>query len=136
MKGESDGRSSKKMKSMARDFGEWLPSNAAGADTLGRQCEPSERCIRIRNRTPHMRHRAVVVAETFSRLLEVASDQIDERIDRYFGGRVERVEVVDGDGARGIVPAMVAHETMRGLHVRRGDIVDAEDSLVEIRSAW
>src|SRR5258706_9812945 len=59
-----------------------------------------ERIIRPRERPPHMRARTVVVAEPFFRLLEMAADDVLERVDRHLGVRIERVEVVHGDEPR------------------------------------
>src|SRR5687768_2076405 len=48
-----------------------------------------ERPIREHDRSPHVRRRAVIVAEALLRLLEVTTDDVDERLDRHLGIRIE-----------------------------------------------
>src|SRR5919106_6616808 len=69
----------------------------------------SERRVGPRNRPPHVRDRGVVVAEPFFRLLEMTPDDVDERIDRDDGIRIEGVEIVDRHEARLHVPFVLAH---------------------------
>src|SRR5688572_27339431 len=59
-----------------------------------------EGSIREHDRPPHMRHGAIVESQPFLRLLEVASDDVDKRLDRHLGIGVERVEIVHRHQAR------------------------------------
>src|SRR5579862_1391688 len=86
-----------------------------------------ERVVRVRQRTPHVRARTVVVTEAFLRRLEVAADDVLERIDRHLRVRIERVEVVDRDEPRLHVPLVVLQPLVGVLNVLRRLIVLAED---------
>src|SRR5688572_3813185 len=70
-------------------------------------CSALERRIRPRDGPPHVGDGRVVVPEPFLRLLEVAPNDVDKRLDRYDGVRIERIQVVYGDEPRFHVPLVV-----------------------------
>ena len=58
--------------------------------------------------SPHMRHRAIVEAQTFFRLLEMASDNVRKGLPGHLGIRVEGIDIMHGDHARGHVPFVIS----------------------------
>src|SRR5262245_8490220 len=81
-----------------------------GPDGPGR---PSGRVVRVCDRAPHVSGRAVVVTEPFRRLLEVAPDDVDERIERNRHALLERVQVVQRDQPSFHVVRVVPGELVR-----------------------
>src|SRR5262245_10064482 len=61
-----------------------------GARTSSKPCWPQDRA-------PHMRRRAVVEAKAFLRLLEIASDDVDEVVKFDLGVGIERIDIVHAD---------------------------------------
>src|SRR5262245_30662451 len=56
---------------------------------------------------PHMRGRAVVEAQPFLWLLEVAADDVDEVVEVYLRVRIERIDIIERDQSRRHVPLVV-----------------------------
>ena len=79
-----------------------------------------------------MRHRASVVAETFRRTLEVAADDVDERVEAHLLRGVEGVLVVQGDVARFHVPLVGLGFGVRVHDVLVGLVVLAEHPVVHL----
>src|SRR5579859_1036136 len=69
---------------------------------------------------PHVGHRAVVEAQTFCGLAEVAAQDVDEVFQMDLDIRIERVEVVDGDEPAGHIPLVFERGLVVGLDVRLG----------------
>src|SRR6185312_3923031 len=70
------------------------------------------------DRAPHVGDRAVVVAQAFGRLLEVAADDVGELVELDVQVGIERVDVVHRDLPARHVPLVGAHAL-----VVRGDVV-------------
>src|SRR3990172_13417608 len=77
-----------------------------------------ERPVRPDHRPPHVGRRRVVPAEAFRRLLEMAPDDVDERVDGNDGVAVERVEVVHRHQTRMLLPLVVPPPFIRAREVR------------------
>src|SRR5579883_893277 len=67
----------------------------------------SEELRRPDHRPPHVGDRAVVVAETFLRLLEMPADHVGELLELHLLVGVEGVDVADADRAPRHVPLVV-----------------------------
>ena len=78
---------------------------------------------RPHDRPPHMRGRAVVPAEAFLRLAEVAADDVLELIEVDLGVRIEGVDVVHADQPRGLVVLVVPRALVLLDDVRLGLVV-------------
>src|ERR1700740_1491163 len=81
---------------------------------------------RLPERAPHMRARAVVKAEAFFRLAEIAADDVLELLELDMHVGVERVKVMDADHSRRAVPFMRARRLVGPLDMRLGFVVGAE----------
>ena len=82
-----------------------------------------QRLVRPRNRSPHVSDWTAVVSEALFRLLEVASDDVDERIEGNRGLRIESVQVVHRDEARVHVPRMLADHFIGRFDIGRGNVI-------------
>ena len=91
-----------------------------------------QRLVGVRQRAPHVRDRAVVVPEPFLGLLEVAADDVDERIEADDRIGVERVEIVHRNEPRLHVPLVVPEHLVGRLDVRRRHVVDAEEAVIGV----
>src|SRR5207245_4888815 len=68
----------------------------------------SEELGRPDHRPPHVRDRAVVVAEAFLRLAEMPADHVGELVELHLLVGVEGIDVADRDHAPGHVPLVLA----------------------------
>ncbi len=81
---------------------------------------------------PHVRRRRVVEAQAFLRLLEVATDQVDEIVELDLGIGVERIDVVHANEPRRHVVLVVAGALILFDDVGLGLIVVAEELAIEV----
>src|ERR1051325_3451047 len=79
-----------------------------------------------------MRDGTVIVAQAFFGLLEVAPDDLAERINADFSVGIERVIIVDRDQSWGLVPGMLLEHLVVGADVRERNVVLAEETTIEI----
>src|SRR5262249_11651242 len=82
---------------------------------------------------PHVRHRTIVVSETFLRLLEMPAHNIDKRFDADLCVGIEGVKIVDRDLPWINVPLVILEGFVIGLNVRRWNVVHAKRVPVQIR---
>src|SRR6266852_9528348 len=92
-----------------------------------------QRLVRSRNRSPHVSDWTTVISQAFFRLLEVASDDIDEWLDGNDGVRIDSVEILHGDEAGVHVPGMLANHLVRRFDIRRRNVVRSEQLAVQVR---
>src|SRR5215470_7041421 len=97
-----------------------------------RQLPGSQEPRRPHDGAPHVRGRAVVEAQAFLRLLEVAADDVDEVVEMDLGVRIERVDVVERDQPRGHVPLVRPRALVLLDDVGFGRIVGPEEFHVEL----
>ena len=84
------------------------------------------------DRPPHVGRRAVVPAQAFFGLAEIARHDVAKRIQAHRHRLIEGVDVVDRDQARGFVPLVRTDLLVGALDVRFGLVVGAEKLDVEI----
>src|SRR5690242_16580848 len=89
-----------------------------------------QRRIRPDDRTPYMRHWAVVESKTFLRLLEVPANDVGELFELRIDARLKRVQVVDRHLARVDVPLMLTHHLVSRFDVGLRLVVGAEHPAV------
>src|SRR5437660_1262527 len=114
----------------------FIPNASSGMIPASRPCrfKPSlQGIVRIVQRAPHVGDGTAVEAQALLRLPEVAADDVHEGIDSHLHAGLERVEVVHGDHARVHVPLVLARALVARLDVRRGHVILAEDTHVELR---
>src|SRR5204862_7509948 len=89
------------------------------------------------HRAPHVGYWAVVEAQTFFWLAEVAAEDVLEVFKLHHDVRVERVQIVDRDQPTGHVPLVLERFFVGGLYVRLWLVVRTEvaDVLLGIRVA-
>src|SRR2546423_15576967 len=80
-----------------------------------------------------MGDRAAVESQALLRLLEVAADHVDERLQRRIHSGFESIEVVHGDHTRLHVPLVLARLFVRRLDVRLGPLAFPEDLYLAFR---
>src|SRR5688572_10467934 len=76
---------------------------------------------------------AIVVAETFLRVLEMLSNDVEEGIDLYDDTRLERVEVIYRHISRLNVPLVLQEHLVVRLNMRQRYVVFPEHIPVQIR---
>src|SRR5580704_6892588 len=92
-----------------------------------------ERLIGSCNRPPHMSDRAIIVPQSLLGLLEVASDDFDERIDRDHSIWIEGIQVINCNQASFHVPLMFPHRLVGRLDIRRRNVIGAKHDPIEVR---